>query len=996
MMPMILFFGLSWLLQPSICGRHLIEIFPMVCFVLASLAPIFGYLMILFLITSSGKEVVGPKVEELKLLCFRSQGLRAPRRSQFTEYWYPRYSRFSGMEQRPRRGRSRSRSRARSSSRAPSKVRVSVVEENGSRNRRGRSRSRSGSRLPRKGILKQSSNPVSAAVASNIRRRSRSRSRKRRGGTGVATTGETRHLQREVTALKRKTNGPKVSDTFKTTLTLGVVGGNTSPEFDIQRSMGVNLHPLLLKDATANNTSTPLTDRAKNYALWRCSSCSLRFMPFVNNSNVTGTLIVASVDMDMQASKPVSIDALLARPYFETGLGARGQWKIPAAALRGPEEGWWKVDTNDTATNTIGPGIDIHTYGATYNLLSIASKEKDQVITTNDLPMYTGPLCSVQMTVTFEFGNWEPKPGLGTLVQETISGDNVSFSTDNDQNLVMTPSETPSWARFNEITLAAEHHYSPHYHFPGLKAVAPSRGLGSTIWAVADTLTSAVSSALPGPWAWLIRGGYWFIRRVFGPSENADAPSYKVYASIEDAQRDVGCTNDAPISSPVPYPTQRVRLTQINSTNVQSPQQYLPTDFAPRPPAVEGEYPLGLLASMQYAPWLSNTRQNWAASGAGQIAFIANSVSVFTSPHDAESGKRLKVVVTLENPDTAKLYGAVIMQGLSDDYMRAYTPEPLSFPPYDLVRYQFIDWESASDGLGIYYATQGQQSALTNYANPIPEGTLHSLMKWAFDNPRGHSYAPWWKVSSEQATGNGIWALSYNESSTPVFRNFSSVLARWGWTVNDDLYALPGYIMSTWSYRKASEAGSRQPAVILCSRVKYKETGHSDFIVLSSYYPVISFGTFETTTTTPTFVYPKNPFVSETLYPQSAPVTQIFSETETQVFVVSDEFVEDTIPTPPRDEYPPETAMGANSAYVAELERRLAALELLTQQSMPPPPPNSEVDSDDDTSGSVVVVDPPSRGGCHFEIHPRATEGASPDIDEELLEQVRRFMLSKK
>ncbi len=190
------------------------------------------------------------------------------------------------------------------------------MDENGSGKRRGRSRSRSRSK-PRKGILKQSGNPVTAAVSANLARRRRSRTRSRSRGRRGTITGEEKHLERQIGALKRKTDGPKVSDTYKTTLTLGVVGGNTNPEFDVQRSIGIHLHPLLLKDATANNSPTPLTDRAKNYALWRCSSCSMRFMPFVNNSNVTGTLIVASTDLDMQAAKPINIDALLARPHFE-------------------------------------------------------------------------------------------------------------------------------------------------------------------------------------------------------------------------------------------------------------------------------------------------------------------------------------------------------------------------------------------------------------------------------------------------------------------------------------------------------------------------------------------------------------------------------------------------------------------------------------------------------------------------------------------------------
>nr|AVM87191.1 capsid protein [Guangxi changeable lizard astrovirus] len=492
------------------------------------------------------------------------------------------------MEQRQRRGRSRSRGRLSSEN---AKVKVTETVQLRARSKsRGRSRTRSGSR-PRKGILK-STTRVTAVATDN----SRQKKKKRKGRRSRSRGGELAHVERELAAVKKKVAGAKVEDSFKTTVTIGIVSGNTNTDFSVQRQFHIPLHPLLLKEQDARAGQTPLADRAKNYALCKIARCHLRFMPFVNMSQVTGTLTIASFDSDGQAAKALTMDTLLARPYCEITLGQHGEWSVPPKFLEGPIQGWFRVDTNDTAEEAVPCAIDVHTYGPTYNLavaVTGSTPPTEPLPPITQLPPYPGPLYSLQMSVTYLLSNYEPKPGLAELEQITVPSATVNVSTDGDQQLVI---QTPStaWAAFNELSAKKEHHISPHYKHPGYKAVAPSQGLGSTIWSLADTVAETASTVLPGPWGWLLKGGYSLIRRIFNPSGvlNADVPTYKLYASLADAQRDVGCTNDVPIENPVTFPHGVVKMSQINNTNVQGGTSTSNWPGAPQPG--DGSYPLAI------------------------------------------------------------------------------------------------------------------------------------------------------------------------------------------------------------------------------------------------------------------------------------------------------------------------------------------------------------------------------------------------------------------
>lgn len=364
-----------------------------------------------------------------------------------------------------------------------------------------------------------------------------------------------------MTEIKKKISGPKVARVFKTTLTLGTVNGNTTDGQKLERSMKWFLNPLLMKEEDSGTALTPLSDCAKDYALWRLAKVHIRIMPVINDSNVTGTILILSLDQDAQAAKQLNVDSVLARPNIEVALGQRRDWHIPMKTVLGPREGWWNVDTNEVATTSTGPGLDVHTYCPTFNLLNVVGGQ---------MTHYPGPLFILQATVTYEFANYEPKPGLGTLVQMEAQLEKAEILTDEDNNIVLDVTE----AGPGKWLTMVRHLETRKRSRRQLGAVEGAPGVGSTIWSIASDAVQAGSAALPGPWGWLLRGGFNILRNVLGGGSNGNAAGptgrFLVYPSIEDAQRHNPAQNDVPIDVPVPVPLGNTVATQVNSLNVQN------------------------------------------------------------------------------------------------------------------------------------------------------------------------------------------------------------------------------------------------------------------------------------------------------------------------------------------------------------------------------------------------------------------------------------------
>ncbi|WJJ50230.1 capsid protein [Astroviridae sp.] len=488
----------------------------------------------------------------------------------------------NGNQQQPKPQRTRKRSRSRG---------------------RSRSRTRGTNSAPHKvapeGTLQTSigsnTSPTKVVVetkgdnAGRARSNSRGRNNGGRGRFGGARRGMPAHLQREINVLKRKVDGIKVAKTMTGTFTIGNVHG--SKDTGLERKFHVFLNPLLNKNTSSGQSLTPLVDTAKDYAVWRIAKFHVRFMPLVNSSNVAGTITLASLDQNAQEAKDTSIDDITARPYCEVQTGARVEWKINPRKLEGPRQGWWVVDPNVDPAEYVGPAVDVHTYGETFDLLNVTEGKANN---------YLGPLFLLQVTYTYQFGNWEPKPGLGTMVSEKVGVQDVTVSESPvDGELRLQVNETPaSRGKLHRLTERADslHLRRPTLHMTQL---AEGESLGNTIWQLASGAAEKAAEVVPGPWGWLLKNGLYFLRRVFNQSSNA-LIEFKLYPSIEDASKNLGC-QDSGISTPVKIEVndEDTNLTQLSCINVQSNPVtgFRSSGGGPSPPA--GEFPYGKQTEMR-------------------------------------------------------------------------------------------------------------------------------------------------------------------------------------------------------------------------------------------------------------------------------------------------------------------------------------------------------------------------------------------------------------
>nr|AVM87521.1 capsid protein [Hainan oriental leaf-toed gecko astrovirus 2] len=449
---------------------------------------------------------------------------------------------------------------------------------NGTQRRRSRSRSRSRGRSPAlrgrgRGI------PVSETI---VRERGRSatrngvveerttlhfvrgRGRGFRGrpfGRGRGLRQQVVHEQREINALKRENRGIKTAKTMTGTLTLGTVDGNPGDE-PLQRKFHVNLHPCLLKDNGASTAITPLTDTAADYAYWKLQGLEVLMLKLVGQQVVTGSIGIASLDQNGSSAKAVNIDDILTRPHREGPIGQTINWKVPSRLMEGQRQMWWLTDTNEEGNLTFGPAIDIHVYGETFDLLNTSGDK---------FKSYPGPLWLLQLKYSYAFGNWEPKPAMKTLASIKTTPDMVTVTQTPEGELVAEVTEASG--KLAKMTLGCDPQFARNRRTStGFKATQGGEGIGSTIYQVVSAGAEAVSEVVPPPWGWLIKGGLWFARRLFGEpgsGVNEDAVQFLLYPDYDQAQRDVRITT-ANVGSPIQYTEEDgMTVTQLNTTNLQ-------------------------------------------------------------------------------------------------------------------------------------------------------------------------------------------------------------------------------------------------------------------------------------------------------------------------------------------------------------------------------------------------------------------------------------------
>lgn len=430
-----------------------------------------------------------------------------------------------------------------------------------------------------------------------------------------------RNLEHRLRKLETKDNGPKTQSVMSTTLTLGPIEGNTQDA--LVRKMRQWLNPCLLRPADSEETSTPLTVRASQYDLWRPERVVVKLQPLVGKTMVSGTIFLIDLDQEASAAKPETIDSIKARPHREVPIGSLCVWNIPKRFLQGPRAGWWYVDTNEDPSQSMGPGLNFWTHMQTINLLGAAQIYK--VENAPDPPTelkgikagnaYVGPVFLAEVTVTYAFANYNPKPTLAQLVsvhdehvlQKDSSGQQPTDANpeipsadiskeknpflmndpEGDMSLNLVVPEGSSLLRLADVIDPTPSLFQ--------RAEPAQSQKAETFWSVAGDTINTVSNFL-GPWGWLLKGGWFVVRKIFGPKQLArvgiNGTAYKIYSSIENAAKDIPVRQQLTIGTDkiaVRLPSGTYRTKQINAGNLNQNSifQHLPVPSRITPAPIE-------------------------------------------------------------------------------------------------------------------------------------------------------------------------------------------------------------------------------------------------------------------------------------------------------------------------------------------------------------------------------------------------------------------------
>lgn len=289
--------------------------------------------------------------------------------------------------------------------------------------------------------------------------------------------------------------------------TLGTVGANGSGE--IETELAILLNPCTMKEATASNSYGPLQIFASTYTLFQIRSLKLHLKPLVGSAPVSGTVVRMSWNPACNPTQ-TSWSALGARKHSDTTPGRDGRFTLTARDLLGPKAGWYRTNTKGEPMMAIAGSLEIHTFGETR---STYKNEK-----------YQGGLFLAELDVLWAFKDYSQQPGLTNLLKGDSDG-NATIKTDDDGKLILTTPGASTLARAARTTTASE-----------------------IIWMVTDAIIAAGASALPFPFSWLVRGGWWFLKRIAGAPTRTGEEQFVIYASINDARANAPCVVSTPIS----------------------------------------------------------------------------------------------------------------------------------------------------------------------------------------------------------------------------------------------------------------------------------------------------------------------------------------------------------------------------------------------------------------------------------------------------------------
>ncbi|QHW11792.1 capsid protein precursor [Roe deer astrovirus] len=295
----------------------------------------------------------------------------------------------------------------------------------------------------------------------------------------------------------------------KINTTLGTVGSNGSEQIECELACLMN--PATMKEATGSNSFGPLGIYASTYSLFRMTRCNVILKPLVGDSAVSGTVTRVSWNPTSTPTQ-TSWSALGARKHVDVTPGKTGRFTLTARDLVGPKGGWYKTNTKGDPMMSFAGTLEVHTIGKTM------STYKNEA--------FTGGLFLAELETHWQFKDYAQQPGMLNLVKGEDT-QQAQLKTDANGKLQLVVQNTSRMAR------------------------AAGGGTSEIIWLVTDTVINVGSIAIPPPFGWLIRGGWWLIKRAAGAPVRAGEVEFDVYASISDARADMPCISTTPNSEAI-------------------------------------------------------------------------------------------------------------------------------------------------------------------------------------------------------------------------------------------------------------------------------------------------------------------------------------------------------------------------------------------------------------------------------------------------------------
>nr|UMO75809.1 MAG: ORF2 [Henan mamastrovirus 2] len=338
---------------------------------------------------------------------------------------------------------------------------------------------------------------ASGPAAGNRRRRNRAR---RRPQVNVRVLSNKNQARRRTPRSQGLGNRVVVQ---RIVTTLGTVGANGSGQ--IETELAVLLNPSTMKEATGSNSYGPVQIYASTYSLFQIRSLKLHLKPLVGSSAVSGTVVRTSWNPTNNPTQ-TSWSALGARKHSDVTPGRDGRFTLTSRDLAGPKDGWYRTNTKGEPMLSFAGSLEIHTFGETRS--------------TYQNGKYTGSLFLAELEVVWAFKDYSQQPGLMNLIKGDSTGE-ATVSTDANGKLILTTPAASELARAAATTTASE-----------------------IIWMVTDAVIQGATAAFPPPFSWLLRGGWWFLKRIAGAPTRSGVETFEIYSSINDARAGVPCIAD--------------------------------------------------------------------------------------------------------------------------------------------------------------------------------------------------------------------------------------------------------------------------------------------------------------------------------------------------------------------------------------------------------------------------------------------------------------------